>query len=105
LKLTLHKILFLFLAVTYIAFHAEFFDKEYQENHRVVSDTISFASPSVTWETFDKSNAPKAFTLNVDVTIELLGYLRLPSFRITPPEIKFDIIRDKSPPTFLPTFS
>ena len=101
MKRTLHIAVFLLVAINYFAYQVEFFDKEYQENHRAVSNTLSFATPSVTWETFDKSNASKAFTLNVDVTIELIGYLRLPNIRITPPLIQFDIIRDKSPPTNL----
>jgi len=101
LKQSFKNILLLLVALNYIAFHAELFDEEYKANHRAVSDSLSFAPPSVTWETFDKSNAPQAFTLTVDVTIELIGYLRLPNIRITPPLLRFDIIRDKSPPNFL----
>ena len=93
-----HKFLFLLLALNYFAYQCEFFDHEYAENHRVVSSHLSVAPPSVTWETFDKTNAPKAFVLNVEVTIDFLGYLRLPDVQVAPRLFKFDIVRDKSPP-------
>jgi len=84
--------------VNYIAFHGEFFEEEYEQNHRPISSELSYAMPSVTWETFDKSNAPKAFVMSVDVTIELLAFFKEPRIRITPIVFQFDIIRDKSPP-------
>jgi hypothetical protein len=89
------------LAVNYFSYQVEFDEKEYLENHRQLSDTLSFARPSVNWETFDKSNAPKAFVVEVIDKVSLLIVL--------PPEISEDdefylqytTIRDKSPPTCL----
>ena len=89
------------LAVNYFSFQVEFDEKEYLENHRQLSDTLSFARPSVTWETFDKSNAPKAFVVEVVDKVSLLIVL--------PPAIsendvfypQYTTIRDKSPPACL----
>ena len=89
------------LAVNYFSYQVEFDEKEYLENHRQLSDTLSFARPSVNWETFDKSNAPKAFVVEVIDKVSLLIIL--------PPAIsendeffpQYTTIRDKSPPICL----
>ena len=89
------------LAVNYFSFQVEFDEEEYLANHRQLFDTLSFARPSVSWETFDKSNAPKAFV----VTVIDKGSLLL----VLPPEIpendefypQYTAIRDKSPQTCL----
>jgi hypothetical protein len=89
------------LAVNYFSYQVEFDEKEYLENHRQLSNTLSFAPPSVNWETFDKSNAPKAFVVEVIDKVSLLIVL--------PPAIsendefypQYTAIRDKSPPTCL----
>lgn len=89
------------LAANYFSYQVEFDEKEYLENHRQLSDTLSFARPSVNWETFDKSNAPKAFVVEVIDKVSLLIIL--------PPAIsetdeffpQHTTIRDKSPPICL----
>jgi len=89
------------LAVNYFSYQVEFDEKEYLENNRQLSDTLSFARPSVNWETFDKSNAPKAFVVEVIEKVSLLIVL--------PPAIpendefypQYSTIRDKSPPSCL----
>ncbi|TAK63060.1 MAG: hypothetical protein EPO24_04510 [Bacteroidetes bacterium] len=96
-----HKVLFLLLALNYFAYQVELFEEEYKENHREPSSVLSFAPNSVTWETFGKTSAQKAFVLLVDVAIEQFGILQLPKIRITPPLVTFDIVRDKSPPLLL----
>lgn len=95
------QIVALALAVNYFSYQVEFDRKEYLENHRQLSDTLSFAKPSVNWETFDKSNAPKAFVVEVIDKASLLIML--------PPAIsendecypQYFTIRDKSPPVCL----
>lgn len=95
------QIVALVLAVNYFSYQVEFDEEEYLENHRQLSDTLSFARPSVNWETFDKSNAPKAFVVEVIDKVSLLIVL--------PPAIsenhetypQYITIRDKSPPTCL----
>jgi hypothetical protein len=94
----LHRICALYLAANYFAFQIELFEEEYEQNHRKISETCSFAAPTLNWETFDKNNAPKAFTLQPVAPVEVLFQTRL-SFNLqsripaqrTP-------IRDKSPP-------
>lgn len=89
------------LAVNYFSYQVEFDEKEYLENHRQLPDTLSFARPSVNWETFDKSNAPKAFVVEVIDKVTLLNIL--------PPAIsendeffpQHTTIHDKSPPICL----
>ncbi len=86
------------VALNYAAFRLELFDDEYAENHPAFPTGISFSKPTLTWETFDKNNAPEAFVFNARVAIEPLS--------ISPPVVfanKFaveplELIRDKSPP-------
>ena len=101
MKCTLHKLVAFLLVVNYISFHAEFFDNEYEQNHRTVSSTSSIDTPSVTWETFDKANAPQAFTFNVEIVFTVIrpAYNTLIVYDVR--QTNNSIIRDKSPP---PTF-
>jgi len=94
----LHKLTALILACNYAAFQVEVFEEEYEANHRPVSPTPAIGSPTLTWESFDKTNAPKAFTFNVQVTIEALLTLEPSDIIVCPPVVTIHPIRDKSPP-------
>jgi len=88
----------LLLATNYFAFQVEVFEEEYQANHRQASTACSIASPTLTWESFDKENAPKAFVVDADIRIQFLFL-----FDSDPPTLllshtPFQPIRDKSPP-------
>ncbi|HZY09732.1 MAG TPA: hypothetical protein VFF29_01115 [Bacteroidota bacterium] len=88
----------LLLAVNYFAFQVEPFEDEYEDNHPQLSTTPTITKPTVTWETFDKSNAPKAFVFNTEISFEFLSGIP----RIARAEylliLHLYIIRDKSPP-------
>jgi hypothetical protein len=90
------------IALNYFAFRVELFGDEFENNHPAPTLFPSLTQPSLTWETFDKDNAPQAFRFEPETGI---GYLyRVCEFR---PEIRSDyrtphIIRDKSPPLSFP---
>ncbi len=90
------------LASNYFAFQVELFDAEYEENHPTssgnTSGTCTISASSLTWESFDKDNAPQAFV--VDACVTLVCFLRLPEETAPPDVIRPSIerIRDKSPP-------
>ena len=93
-----YKICAFILACNYFAFRVELFDEERETNEPKLPDGCAFANCSLTWETFDKDNAPKAFVFNAIIPIVLYCIVLVqvsvlePSFRI------FQPIRDKSPP-------
>ena len=97
-----YRLLALLLASNYFAFQVELFDEEYDANHRSVSNTPAVGSPTVTWETFDKSNAPKAFVLRVDVVFEPLQIVPLFVIPQPLPYLPYQPVRDKSPPAAAP---
>ena len=86
------------VALNYFAFRVELFDRENEENHPQHSNAFAFASPSTNWESFDKDNASKAFTVEVVTRLVMFTASPLP----TPPPIPdvscFHPTRDKSPP-------
>ncbi len=91
----------LLVACNYFAFRTELFSEEYEQNHPPCdpfTHEVSVTVPSLTWETFDKDNAPKAFSIQASTHIIFI------SFVICPPQVQ-DIssdpqqpVRDKSPP-------
>jgi hypothetical protein len=94
----LHRVVALLLSTNYFTFQVELFEEEYEANHRQASTTCSIASPTLTWESFDKENAPKAFVVDADIRIRFLFL-----FDSDPPTLllshtPFQLIRDKSPP-------
>jgi hypothetical protein len=93
-----HSLVALLLATNYFAFQVELFDEEYEANHRQASTTCSIASPTLTWESFDKENAPKAFVFDARIQIQFLFLLESdpPTLLLSHPP--FQPIRDKSPP-------
>lgn len=94
----LHKLTAVVLACNYFAFQVEVFEEEYEANHRPVSPTPAIGAPTLTWESFDKTNAPKAFTFNAQVCIEVLIKLDPTDVVFHPPVVTLHPIRDKSPP-------
>lgn len=96
--ITTYRIIATLLALNYFAFQVELFDEEYEANHRSISATPSIAAPSLTWESFDKDNAPQAFVfdagLRTDFLFDLPSSPNVHSFLF----VAFRLIRDKSPP-------
>jgi hypothetical protein len=94
----LHRIAALFLACIFFLFQTELDHEEYLRNHRQVSSAPSIAAPSLTWETFDKQNAPKAFVVVVDSDgfCLVMPYTN-PGINL-PPSVSVHPVRDKSPP-------
>jgi hypothetical protein len=95
---SIHSFVALFLAANYFAFQVELFEEEYEANHRQASTACSIGSLTLTWESFDKENAPKAFVVDADIRIQFLFL-----FDSDPPTLllshtPFQPIRDKSPP-------
>ena len=89
------------VALTYFGFRTELFDNENVENHAACPNGVSFARPSLNWESFDKDNAPQAFTVGVETRTEFIS--SSPEFRAfeVPEFPSSNPIRDKSPPTLL----
>ncbi len=94
----IHSLVALTLAVVYFLFQVEPFEEEFLENHRGPADELAFAKPSVTWETFDKSNAPKAFTVNPCIVIRIIQLVRVVDETLDPYSPPSHPVRDKSPP-------
>ncbi len=88
----------LLLAVTYFCFQVEPFEEEYAAQHRGPADELAFAKPSVNWETFDKSNAPKAFTVDPCAGIGIVRIVAGRDEALDPCCPPFHPVRDKSPP-------
>lgn len=88
----------LLLAATYFCFQVEPFEDEYLEHHPLPVDRPTFSTPAVTWETFDKSNAPKAFTVDPCIAIGPLHLVRVSDEPLDPCAHPAHPIRDKSPP-------
>jgi hypothetical protein len=89
------------MAFNYFAYQVELFEAEHKEKQREWTSVVSFASFGVTWESFGKTSAQKAFVFIVDVQISLFGILPkddISNFYSHPP---FELIRDKSPPSLL----
>lgn len=88
----------LVLAANYFAFQVELFDDEYEANHPKTSESCSVTASVFTWESFDKENAPKAFTFEPFFEIRALFVLSSPPAPRFPAVSPFHTIRDKSPP-------
>jgi hypothetical protein len=97
------------LACNYFAFQVELFEAEYEANHPAPAQrgTHSLSLPSVTWESFDKQNAPEAFVLNPILPIEPVGFTRVPHHKEQQANPQYQPVRDKSPPFLItnPTVS
>ena len=92
------RLLSLLVASNYLAFRVELFKDEEARNHPKLRVGVSYSSPTLNWETFDKDNAPKAIVVHARARIELVGF-----FAPAPPEPlrshpPFQLVHDKSPP-------
>jgi hypothetical protein len=98
----LHILVAFFLACNYFAFQVELFDEEYEENHSQSTglDGPAISPSSLSWETFDKENAPKAFTIEPVFQLQCLFPFFATDQRVADPIIPYFVIRDKSPPLF-----
>jgi hypothetical protein len=86
------------LALNYFAFQVELFEEEYEQNHKKMSEECSVSTPTLNWETFDKNNAPKAFTIQPTLPVELLFVFPGPAKLQSSPIVQEAPVRDKSPP-------
>jgi hypothetical protein len=79
----------------------ELFEDEYEENHPAIDPfmhTCTLSLPTLTWETFDKDNAPKAITVLPFFSLKLLFTIPDHSLPALVTVYSQQIIRDKSPP-------
>lgn len=90
----------LVLALIYLGFEGEIFEEEYEANHPAKPEKCSLSSPSTSWESLDKEDAPPPFFFNATPCIELLFIVFTPQPVVGIVEAPFDVIRDKSPPSF-----
>ena len=95
-----HSSIALLLACNYFAFQVELFEAEYEANHPAptAAGVHSISSPTITWESFDKDNAPQAFVVDAGLKVECLAVLALvPTLHIIAAG-PYHPVRDKSPP-------
>jgi len=95
----LHKFTAFVLATNYFCFQVEIFEDEYEANHPKPYETSSITQPSLNWESFDKENAPKAFVFDAEIRLHVLFVLHSPRVRLPLPELQYQPVRDKSPPS------
>lgn len=102
-RLAFHACAAVLVACTYFAFRVELFDGESEAHERDVPHGLALVAPSLSWETFDKDNAPQAFTIVVLTAFDA-------SFALPPaPELcrqdilPYQPVRDKSPPSSVST--
>ena len=92
----------LVVAANYFCFQVEIFEDEYEKNNPLPSPVPSITYSEFNWESFDKTNAPKAFVFVVPGEFILLC-LRPPELLCDLPALKpIIVIRDKSQPTVNP---
>ncbi len=86
------------VALNYFAFRTELFQDEYKENHPARSNAFSIQQLSLNWETFDKDNAPQAFSFAIATTVTVFGEITPRSSLNKIAFISYRLIKDKSPP-------
>ncbi len=96
----LFALLSLLVACNYFAFRVELCEEEFEAHHTSIPYTNAFGPPTVTWETFDKDNAPEALTVDVQITIELFCRVGEQFQEIRQDIVPQQPIRDKSPPLY-----
>lgn len=95
---SVYKFVALLLATNYFGFQVELFEDEYEANHPRTYDTCSITRPAITWESFDKENAPQAFVCDAHIRIEFLFIVHSPLIILPLTELQYQPVRDKSPP-------
>jgi hypothetical protein len=88
----------LILATNYFCFQVEVFEEEYEKNNPLPSRIPTFSPSGLNWETFGKTNAPKAIVHTVPVEYVLLCLCPAVLGEELPACIPFRVIRDNSPP-------
>jgi hypothetical protein len=96
----LFALLSLLVACNYFAFRVELCEEEFEAHHTSTPFTNAFGPPTITWETFDKDNAPEAFTVDVQITIEFSCRVGEHFQEIRQDLVPHQPIRDKSPPPY-----
>ena len=89
------------VAVNYFAFRVELFEEEYESNSPKLPDRLSYSKYSTNWETFDKDNAPKAFSFSGEAKIEFICFTEREPREILESYGPCEPVRDKSPPYLL----
>jgi len=97
-KSTYYKILLCVVALNYGAFRVEISEDEYKEHHPDLPTGLAFMESILNWETFDKNNAPEAFSFDAHVAIETLFQTSLFFQENDIPYEHYEPVRDKSPP-------
>lgn len=87
------------LAFTYFAFRVELFSDEAEEHFRDLPCGVAYTTPTLSWETFDKDNAPQAFTVEVLTSFELSFEAPPEPEPVRQDQLPFQPVRDKSPPS------
>lgn len=95
----LHASTALLLACTYFAFRVELFEEEFEAHQREMPSGIAWTAPTLSWETFDKENAPQAFSVQVLCAAQLGLFLPPPPSVPIQDRRPYQPIRDKSPPS------
>jgi hypothetical protein len=93
------RVICVVLAANYFAFQVELFDDEYEANHPKTSGASSVTGSVFTWESFDKENAPEAFTVDPQIEIRPLFQFTAEGPLPFSPLITSSPVRDKSPPS------
>lgn len=95
---TLHRLVAFILATNYFAFQVELFEEEYEANHPKSYDSCSITQPTLSWESFDKENAPQAFVFDAGIQSQFLFLLEREPVALHLPFAQYQPIHDKSPP-------
>jgi hypothetical protein len=87
------------VAVNYFSFQVELFEDEYEKNNPLPSSVPTFTYSSVNWESFDKTNAPKAFVFIVPRDFILLCLNPPVLGEELPASLPFRVVHNNSPPS------
>ena len=94
----IYRIFALLVALNYFAFRVELCEREFEANHSEYIDDVAFARTTLTWETYDKDNAPQAFVFNAEITLQIVSYAQQQFDIESPFVVPCQPVRDKSPP-------
>ena len=94
----IYRVAALVLSFNYFFFQVELFEQEYEANHPTKPDHCSISIHALSWESFDKDNAPQPYVFNIGQQIDCIFILgTVHAIRLSP-VTRHDPIRDKSPP-------
>lgn len=97
----LHALTALVLAFTYFSFRVELFSDEAEKQFHDLPHGRVITTPSLTWESYDKDNAPAAYTVEVFTEFAcLVAIPPIPAFA-RQDILPYQPVRDKSPPTLV----